>query len=197
MTLQPFCALTEGLFETSKAIELARSGEVTLKIQRTRPQARCPPLPRVDHAPDHHRGPGVLAGAVDGNERGGTMLAHLPDQPAQMPVYLDAGQRLARPQHYRDQLARLGMVDMDWQETALVEMGIEQRQSLAVVNHLHRVVDVEDDALGPYGVAGSLPPRYAVFVSQRRRQLFRIARKAETIVKHGKRGGNGLALGEA
>jgi hypothetical protein len=39
---------------------------------------------------------------------------------------------------------------MDWQETALVVMGVEQRQVLMAVEDIHRIVDVERHAFGGF-----------------------------------------------
>ena len=62
-----------------------------------------------------------------------------------MSAHLDAGRRLAGPQHDRDGSAAFGVVDMDRQETALVIMGVEQRQLLMAVHDIAGVVDVQND----------------------------------------------------
>ena len=45
---------------------------------------------------------------------------------------------------------------MDWQETALVVMGVEQRELLMAVNDINRIVDVERHSLGRRHVAAAV-----------------------------------------
>ena len=62
-----------------------------------------------------------------------------------MGANLDAGRRLARPQHERDGTAAFGVIDMDRQKAALVIMGVEQRQLLVAVHDIAGVVDIENE----------------------------------------------------
>ncbi len=78
----------------------------------------------------------------------GQPFADTADEPAQMGAHLDAGGRLAGPQHDRDGTAALGVVDMDRQKAALVVMGVEQRELLMAVHDIAGVVDIENDGRG-------------------------------------------------
>ena len=62
-----------------------------------------------------------------------------------MGANLDAGRRLARPQHERHRTAVFGVIDMDRQKAALVIMGVEQRQLLVAVHDIAGVVDIQND----------------------------------------------------
>jgi len=70
-----------------------------------------------------------------------------PHQPAQMGAHFDAGRRLAGPQHDGDRAAPFCGVDMDRQETALVIMGVEQRQLLMAMHDIAGI-GVEDGGRG-------------------------------------------------
>ena len=77
-------------------------------------------------APSHRLGPSVMAVAAEqdaGCRPPGADAAH---EPAQMSTNLDARGRLARTQDDRHGPARLGVIDMDRQEAALV-IAVEQR----------------------------------------------------------------------
>jgi hypothetical protein len=51
--------------------------------------------------------------------------------------------RTARAEQHGDRPACRRVVDMDRQETALVVMGIEQRELLRAVNDIHRIVNIK------------------------------------------------------
>ncbi len=81
------------------------------------------------------------------------MAADRPDETADMATDLDAGGRLAGPQDHGHRTTGGGVVDVDRQKAALVEVGIEQRQLLVAVDDVDRIVDVEHDCLRGCGVA--------------------------------------------
>lgn len=51
--------------------------------------------------------------------------------------------------------ARSVIVDVDRQEAALIAIGVEQRQLLAAMHDIATVVDIEDDRIRLFLVAGS------------------------------------------
>jgi hypothetical protein len=56
--------------------------------------------------------------------------------------------RLAGPQSHHHRAARGHVIDMDRLEAALVFVSVEQRELLMAMNHVDRVVDVEDNRFG-------------------------------------------------
>ena len=95
--------------------------------------------------PRHRLGPRVMAVAPKRDARLLPALSNAPDEAAQMGANLDAGRRLARPQHERHRTAVFGVIDMDRQKAALVIMGVEQRQLLVAVHDIAGVVDIQND----------------------------------------------------
>src|SRR5215218_5898291 len=78
----------------------------------------------------HDFGTGIVTVAPDGDtcrRPTGPDAAH---QPAQMRPHLDAGGRLARPQHDGNRTAGGAVVDMDRQKAALIIMRVEQGELL-------------------------------------------------------------------
>ncbi len=65
-----------------------------------------------------------------------------------MSANLDAGRRLAWPQHDGDGPASVGVVDMDRQEAARVVVGVEQRELPTPMHDIAGVVDVQGDGRG-------------------------------------------------
>ena len=96
--------------------------------------------------PGHGLGAGVVAVAADHDldlrPTGADRLDQMPE---------DAGDLgtvggLAGPEDHRHGLAGRGLVDVDRQKAAAVVVGVEQRQLLAPVHPVERVVDIEQDA---------------------------------------------------
>jgi hypothetical protein len=81
------------------------------------------------------------------------MAADRPNETADMASDLDPGGRLAGPQDDGHRTTGGGVVDVDRQKAALVEVGIEERQLLMAMHDVDCVVDVEHGRLGPCGVA--------------------------------------------
>ena len=81
-------------------------------------------------APIHGLGPGVMAVAAPADAGLGPMAAQATGNVLEDGADLGAARRLARPQDDRHRLARTGLVNVDRQETALVVMGIEERELL-------------------------------------------------------------------
>ena len=79
-------------------------------------------------------------------------------------AHLLSRRRLAFAQDHRHRFAAGAFVDVDGQETALVVMGIEQRELLIAVNRVERVVDVQRDR------ARRAPVAVAELVHHRRHQ---------------------------
>jgi hypothetical protein len=75
--------------------------------------------------------------------------------------------RLAAAQDHHYRLAALHVIDVDGHEAALVVVGVPERQLLAAVHDVERVVDVECD------LGGRCWKRRAELVDQRRRQRLR------------------------
>ena len=101
--------------------------------------------------------------------------AEAPDQAAQMAADLLARGRLAGTQDHRHRAAGCGVVDVDWQEAALVVMGVEQRKPLMAVDDVDRIVDIEGHGFGRHGIAGTAKidhhPHQADQLTQARRIL--------------------------
>jgi hypothetical protein len=104
----------------------------------------------------HHLRTAVVAVAAQGYAGPRPVAADLPQQTPQMPPDFLAGGRLAGPQQHRNRAGGRGVVDVDGQEAALVVVGVEQRQLLAPVHHVHGVVDVERHGRRRLGVAGAV-----------------------------------------
>src|SRR3954454_14603810 len=81
------------------------------------------------------------------------LAADCPDETADMATDLDAGGSLAGPQDHGHRTTAGGVVDVDRQKAALVEVGVEERQLLMAMHDVDCVVDVEHDRLGGCGVA--------------------------------------------
>src|SRR5690242_15810991 len=81
--------------------------------------------------------------AADRDVGRGPMPADAADEPAQMAAHLLTGRRFARTQQYRYRPRHCRVIDMDRQKTALVVVGIEERQLLVAVNNVKGVIDVE------------------------------------------------------
>jgi hypothetical protein len=101
--------------------------------------------------------------------------------------------RLARAQDHHHRLAALHVIDVDGHEAALVVVGIPERQLLAAVHDVERVVDVERD------LGGRCRKRRAELVDQRRRQPRRLPAARHVLQPaHGRlRAQLGAALGAA
>src|ERR1017187_7583012 len=84
------------------------------------------------------------------------MTADRPHETADMTANLDPGGRLARSQDHGYRATGRRVVDVDRQKAALVIVGIEERQLLVAVNHVERIVDVENDRRGRLSVAGAV-----------------------------------------
>src|SRR5271167_4230969 len=85
----------------------------------------------------------VMAVAANGDPGLWPVPADATDETTQVTAHLDARGRLAGAQQHGDRPARRRVVDMDRQETALVVMGVEQRELLMAVDDIHRIVDIE------------------------------------------------------
>ena len=97
-----------------------------------------------------------MAVATDGDPGLWPVAADATNQTTQVTAHLDARGRLAGAQQYGDRPARRRVVDMDRQETALVVMGIEQRELLMAVDDIHRIVDIERHGRRRDRVAGAV-----------------------------------------
>jgi hypothetical protein len=62
----------------------------------------------------------------------------------------------ARAEKHSNRPARRRVVSVDWQEAALVVMGVEQRELPMAVNDIHRIVDIERDRSGRHDVAAAI-----------------------------------------
>jgi len=102
----------------------------------------------------HGFGACIMTVAADGDPGCRPLRPDTAVKAADMGAHLDAGRRLARPQHHGHRTAGCGVVDVDRQEAVLVIMRVKQRQLLAAVNNVAGVVDVEGDACGRFRVAG-------------------------------------------
>jgi hypothetical protein len=78
------------------------------------------------------------------------------DEPTQMAAHFFSRRRLAGTQQYRYRPRHRRVIDMDRQKTALVIMGIEERQLLVAVNDINRVVDVERHRCRRGRIAGAI-----------------------------------------
>jgi len=96
--------------------------------------------------------------AADRDVGGGPMPADAADEPTQMAAHLLTGRRFARaqPQQYRYWPRHRRVIDLDRQKTALIVMGIEERQLLVAVNHINSVIDVERHRCGRGRIAGAI-----------------------------------------
>jgi hypothetical protein len=84
------------------------------------------------------------------------MPADAADEPAQMAAHLLTRRRLAGTQQYRYRPRHCCVIDMDRQKTALVVVGIEQRELLVAVNDINSVIDVERHCCGRGRIAGAI-----------------------------------------
>src|SRR6266404_2611320 len=107
-------------------------------------------------APFHHLRAAVMAVAPDGNPRLWPVPADAADETTQVTAYLCARGCLAGAQEHSDRPACRRVVDMNWQETALVVMGIEQGELLMALNDINRIVDIERHGCGRDRVAGTI-----------------------------------------
>ena len=73
-----------------------------------------------------------------------------------MAAHLLTGRRFARTQQYRYRPRHRRVIDMDRQKTALVVMGIEERQLLVAVNDINSVINVERHRCGRGRIAGAI-----------------------------------------
>ena len=71
-----------------------------------------------------------------------------PDQTAHMATHFFSRRCLAWLQNHHHRAARGHVIDMDRLEAALVFVGVEQRELLMAMNHIDRVVEIEDHRLG-------------------------------------------------
>ena len=78
-------------------------------------------------APVHDLRPTIVSVAADGDAGRRPMAADRPDETADMATDLDAGGRLAGPQDHGYRTTGGGIVDVDRQKAALVEVGVEER----------------------------------------------------------------------
>lgn len=98
--------------------------------------------------PVHDLGRAVMAIAAHGDLDPRPVLLETADDVLHNPGRLFSGGPLAGAQQRQHRLARGCLEDVDGLEAVLVIMGVEQRQLLAAVDGIGRIVDVEDDALG-------------------------------------------------
>src|SRR3954469_21284152 len=78
-------------------------------------------------APVHDLRPTIVSVAADGDAGRQPMAADRPDETADMATDLDARGRLAGPQDHGHRTTGGGVVDVDRQKAALVEVGVEER----------------------------------------------------------------------
>jgi hypothetical protein len=76
-------------------------------------------------APFHHFIAAVMAVAAHQDMDPGPMPADTPDDVLEDRARFLAGRRRALAQDHRHRLATRGLIDVDWQETAFVVMGVE------------------------------------------------------------------------
>ena len=81
--------------------------------------------------------------AADRDVGRGPMPTDAADEPAQMAAHFLTRRGLAGTQQYCYRPRHRRVIDMDRQKTALVVMGIEERQLLVAVNDINRVIDIE------------------------------------------------------
>ena len=97
----------------------------------------------VGLAERHDLVPAVMAVAPDGDLRCRPMQVQAVDQSAQMAGDLAARGRLAGTQDDGDRSACDRIVDVNGQKTALVVMGVEQRQLLMAMHDINGVIDIQ------------------------------------------------------
>src|SRR5436853_3712284 len=78
---------------------------------------------------------------------------HAPDDMLEDSADLLARRRLARAQDHYHRLAARPLIDVDRKETALIIVGVEQRELLVAVNRIECVIDVEHDRSGLVAIA--------------------------------------------
>ena len=93
----------------------------------------------------------VCGNAVGCGGRGGAGGYGFPPRP-----------RRAGPQQHRHGARCCGIVDMDWQEAALVVVGVEQRELLMPVHDIDGVVDVQGDGTRRTRIAGAVDVDHGV-----------------------------------
>ncbi len=94
--------------------------------------------------------------AADREVGRGPMPADAADEPAQMAPHLLTRRGLAGTQQHRYRPRHCRVIDMDRQKTALVVVGIEERQLLVAVNDIKGVIDVERHRRGRRRIAGAI-----------------------------------------
>ena len=97
----------------------------------------------VGLAPCHNLGAAIMTVAAQRDAGFGPVRLDTPVQSADMAGDLGARRRLAGAQQHRHRPAGGGVVDMERQEAALSVMAIPERQLLAAVDDVDRLVDVE------------------------------------------------------
>ena len=97
----------------------------------------------VFFAPRHHLRAAVMPVAADRDVGRGPMPADPADEPTQMAAHFLTRRGLAGTQQYRYRPRYRRVIDMDRQKTALVVMGIKERQLLVTVHDIDRVIEVE------------------------------------------------------
>src|SRR6266480_5921617 len=106
--------------------------------------------------PPAFAGAGSMPVAANRDVGRGPMPADAADEPTQMAAHLLTGRRFARTQQYRYRPRHRRVIDMDRQKTALVVMGIEERELLVAVNHINSVINVERHRCGRGRIAGAI-----------------------------------------
>ena len=78
------------------------------------------------------------------------------DEPTQVAAHFLTRRGLAGTQQYRYRPRHRRVIDMDRQKTALVVMGIEERELLVTVDDIKSVIDVERHRCGRGRIAGTI-----------------------------------------
>jgi len=94
--------------------------------------------------------------AAQGDRGIGPVRLDAPVQPADMAGDLGTRRRLAGAQQHRHRPTGRGVVDVDRQEAAFPIMAIPERELLAAVDDIDRLVDVERHRHRRGGIAGAV-----------------------------------------
>ena len=106
-------------------------------------------------APVHHLGPPEVAVAADGDGCIGPVASDRMDQAADVTGSLLATGRAGRAQEHPHRSAR-AVIDMQWRKAALLMEAIPERQLLAAVGGIERVIDVQHHRSGGLWIAGAV-----------------------------------------
>ena len=72
-----------------------------------------------------------------------------------MASYLNPAWRFAGTQDHSDRSGAFGVVDVDRQEAPLIVISVEQRELLAAMNDVTGIVDIENNCIRFFSVAGA------------------------------------------